>query len=206
MLFEDNIKETPECELIKMGFGTLNMLSVKEGEIKFYDIYEECLNVRANKDIRQVLKGIKDKKLNWLDNKLFLHYGATTLFVNIRVSENVFEYNIHIDTATNSLMLNDFKEFYALILWELGIANQEVEITSRGQFWIEMDKKDKELDKFFSENYNFTNKVPRAEDVLSEEELEESLREHDEYDDHKSDKTIIARYEEFQKKRRILEK
>lgn len=205
MIFDDSIVSVSDMQLEQMGFGKLHVLEKRTEKIKFIDIYECCLKVYSLQDIRKNCPSVilhEDER-----GRLFFNYGLSTLFVESSTFDEPLDntkyiYSIYIDTATFSLMLNSFKEGYATILWELGLAKEKIELTSRGLYWLEIEDKDRLLDDDFEKNYNFTTKIPSVEDVLSEEDLIQSMKDHDEYDDEKSDKTIIERYENFQKQRR----
>lgn len=199
MLFEDNLKEMSYEQLREKGLGHLEIFKIVNDEPKLRDVHEQCIKVFVCNKTTQ--KPHSDKL--WKKNEIYLKNGALSVII-LKESGKLFDiYNISLDTATLSLSGNSFKEMFASILWEMDLVLDNIVITPRGKYWLSIEEKDTVLDDEFISRYDFTNKTPNSTDILSAQELDESLTEHDNFDCYNSKKTIIERFEEFKSKIRL---
>ena len=192
MLFSEDIKKTNLGDLKKMGFSKLEAWTIDERNFDIQDVFQKCFIVEVEDEdmINHTLR----------DNKICFKNGLMSIQVEVEKSKNSF--GIYINTNVMALVSNSFKEDVAIFLWETGLATGSISATDIGNYWLEIEKNDIILDREFNAHYNFIDKEPRKEDVLSNDELEESLLEHDIFDNPQSSRTIIERFEEFQRKRR----
>lgn len=192
MLFSEDIKKTNLGDLKKMGFSKLEAWTIDERNFDIQDVFQKCFIVEVEDE------DMINHKLR--DNKICFKNGLMSIQVEVEKSKNSFA--VYINTNVMALVSNSFKEDVAIFLWETGLATGNICATEIGNYWLEIEKNDIILDREFNEHYNFIDKEPRKEDVLSNDELEESLLEHDIFDNPQSSRTIIERFEEFQRKRR----
>lgn len=192
MLFSEDIKKAKLNDLKKMGFSKLEAWSIDNRNFDIQDVFQKCFIVEV-KDVDVINQALKD-------NKICFKNGLMSIQVEVEKAENSF--GIYINTNVMALVSNSFKEDVAIFLWEAGLATGSIYVTDIGNYWLEIEKKDIVLDREFHVHYNFIDKEPRKEDVLSNDELKESLLEHDIFDNPQSSRTIIERFEEFQRKRR----